>query len=84
MKKFATAMMLALTLAATGCQTSTTYGECKGFFNSDEKNPNLEYHYSTRNIVLAVIFSGSLLWPVLTGGLWLECPTGPKAPSTGK
>lgn len=84
MKKFAAATMLALTLFVTGCQTSTAYGDCQGIFTESDKNPNLEYHYSTRNIVLAVIFSGSLLWPVLTAGLWLECPTGPKAAPAGK
>lgn len=79
MRKFITALTLALTLSATGCTMSNQYGECKGLADENEKNPALNYEVSTGNVVLAIIFSETLLWPGLTAAFWLYCPTGPKA-----
>lgn len=78
MKKLFTALCLAATLCATGCEMSNNYGECKGFIDQGEKDPNLKYEVSKRNVILAIIFSETLLWPGLTGAFWVWCPTGRK------
>lgn len=77
MKKFTVALMLCLfTFAASGCRTSTDYGECIGV--QDDKNPNLEYHVSVRNTVLGLLFIQAFMIPT---AIWLfadfQCPTGP-------
>jgi hypothetical protein len=76
-KKIVAALALAgLITTATGCTTSTSYGECKGFANMDERDAKLKYEVSTGNIVWSVIFSETLLWPGLTAAFWIWCPTG--------
>lgn len=72
-------LTLALVLSA-GCETETDFGSCKGLVSMAERDPALVYEASTRNVVLAAIFSPSLIWPVMTGALWLWCPTGRAAP----
>lgn len=67
----------ALAAMLTGCTMDNEYGACKGFANESEKDPNLKYEVKTMNIVLAVIFSETIFWPVLTGAFWVWCPTGP-------
>lgn len=77
MRKFALALSLATCLS--GCVTETQYGDCKGLATKDEEDPNLIYKVKTWNVVAAVIFSPSLIWPALTGAFWLYCPEGKKA-----
>jgi hypothetical protein len=79
MRKFVTALTLALALGATGCRTETAYGQCKGLIDKDEEQANLNYEVSTRNVVLALIFSETLLWPGLTAAFWVWCPVSQKA-----
>lgn len=79
MKKFiASLALLGLITTVSGCRTSTSYGQCKGFVNKDEKDPNLNYEVSIRNIVVAGIFSASLAWPAVTGAFFVWCPTSRK------
>jgi hypothetical protein len=83
MKKIFTALCLAATLA-TGCTMSNEYGACKGLATEDEMDPSLHYSVSTYNVVLAVIFSETLLWPGLTAAFWLKCPDYRLSPPAGK
>lgn len=69
--------VIALGILLTGCRMETSYGSCKGLVNKDEKNSKLQYEYSVRNIILAGIFSETIIWPIVTGAFWLECPVGP-------
>jgi hypothetical protein len=80
MKKIGALALLAL-ITVTGCTTSNQYGECKGLVNEGEKDPRLNYEVSTGNVILSVLFGGSLVWPGLTAAFWVWCPTGPKAGS---
>jgi hypothetical protein len=73
-KKLIAPLMLAAALFTTGCETSNQYGACKGLASYDEKDPSLHYSYSTRNIILSVLFSETLLWPGITAAFWLKCP----------
>jgi hypothetical protein len=84
MKKIVAAICLAAGLMMTGCTMSNEYGACKGFANEDEKDPNLHYSIKTTNVVWAVIFSETLLWPILTASFWLKCPDYRLSPPAGK
>lgn len=79
MRKIATTLLLALALTATGCHTSTEFGECKGFATADEENPNLQYEVSVNNVFWAFVFSETLFWPGLTAAFWYKCPVARKA-----
>lgn len=67
-------LILAASLAG-GCATKTEFGSCKGLVTKAEKDPKLKYEVSTRNVVLAVLFSSTLLWPAATASFWIWCPT---------
>lgn len=56
-----------------GCARETQYGKCVGY--GQEKDPTLEYEYSTRNIVVGAIFAQTIFVPVLVFFKQLECPT---------
>lgn len=69
-------LTLVLLMCLTGCASSTQYGECVGI--NDEKQPNLIYKYSVRNIVISAIFIETLFVPLVTVLTQLECPVGEK------
>lgn len=71
MKKFLSFCLLAC-LAA--CTSETEYGDCVGL--TDDKNPTLHYEADVGNIVLAIIFSETVIVPVVVGVSELECPVG--------
>jgi len=78
MKKFLTTMLLGLVLfAGTGCDSETSLGECVGVL--EEKKPNLRYEYDAGNIILAVIFSQTLVVPAIVIFDSLECPVAKRA-----
>jgi hypothetical protein len=66
------ALVLALGLSA--CTMSNELGECKGLATEDEMRRDLRYEVKTSNVIWAVIFSETLLWPGLTAAFWLKCP----------
>lgn len=66
--------VLLLGVLLSGCRDSTQYGECIGLVN--DKKPELVYEVSTRNVVMAVIFSETLMMPILVGAFYLYCPVG--------
>lgn len=61
-------------LFATGCRTSNDNGVCVGVL--DQKKPGVEYELSIRNVALAVIFSETIVIPVIVVAKLLECPRG--------
>lgn len=70
MKKFLTLISILILLA--GCTTKTTYGECIGI--TDDKQPNLQYKADTGNIILAFIFSETIVVPAVVVFSDLYCP----------
>jgi hypothetical protein len=70
--------ILALTLGVAGCESSNQYGECVGIQDMKQESSKLEYHVPARNIILTVIFSGSLIAPAFFFFADFECPIGPK------
>jgi hypothetical protein len=71
MLKTAIAIFLLLILF-TGCENETEFGECRGVL--EEKDPNLYYDLSYRNIVLSVIFSETFFVPIIVVLDGYECP----------
>lgn len=71
-------LALSLVAALSGCKTHTDYGDCKGILNDNEKRQNLQYEVNTGNMIGAVVFSETLVIPLLVGGFWIWCPVGPK------
>ncbi len=67
--------MLLLLLTA-GCTSKTEYGECIGFF--DEDNPHLQYKLSIWNTFIAVVFSETLVVPIVYAADYAKCPVGHK------
>jgi hypothetical protein len=74
MKKIvALAILVAL---MTGCASKTEFGDCIGAF--EDKKPDLDYKLSVRNTVLAVIFSETVVVPVMVVANQTHCPVGKK------
>lgn len=72
-------LLVALTAGfiLSGCTSSTEYGRCVGL--GDKQSSKLEYEVSTRNVVLAVIFSETIFTPVIVLVKETYCPIGPKS-----
>jgi hypothetical protein len=71
------ALALAGVLSADGCRSSTEYGKCVGV--SDERDPALTYEVSPRNVILGVVFFGTIFAPLLVVLTEWTCPVGRKA-----
>ncbi len=92
------ASLLFMFSACSDSRSVTTYSEQKGKIVSqshvyepygwidfnEKKNPNVEYEIVYGNIVWSVIFSASLLIPVILTGFYLYEPVGPKIPDNLK
>jgi hypothetical protein len=63
-----------LLMAAVACQSRTDFGECVGAF--DDREPNLKYKVSTRNLVLSVIFFETIFVPAVVIVNETACPVG--------
>lgn len=70
MKKLAALVLVGLLMV--GCTSETPLGDCKGL--TDKKDPALVYEYDTGNVVLAVIFSETIIVPLIVVLSSLECP----------
>ena len=64
--------ILLVASALAGCTSKNEYGECIGAF--DEKKPGVEYKLSAWNTVLAVIFSETIIVPVIVIANETRCP----------
>lgn len=72
-------MLLALILATSACKTETDFGSCIGI--GDTGNPEVVYRTSTRNLILAIIFSETIVVPAVIVFTNIRCPealTNPK------
>jgi hypothetical protein len=66
-------MLLSVSLTAA-CRSETDYGQCVGV--NDEKDPALVYKYSTRNIIIGLLFAEMIAPPVVVILNELQCPVG--------
>jgi hypothetical protein len=64
---------------ATACTSSTAFGPCVGI--SDDRDPSLTYKVSAGNIFLAIVFSETIIVPVVVIADEVACPVGRKAVS---
>lgn len=71
-------LIIAATIIATlsGCTSKTEYGDCVGILQ--DKKPELKYELSVWNTVMAVIFSETIVVPVVVVANQHSCPTGKK------
>jgi hypothetical protein len=74
MKKFIA--IAAVAIALTGCTTKTEYGECIGVLQ--DKKPDLEYKLSGWNTFLAVVFSETIVVPIIVVANEHSCPVSKK------
>jgi hypothetical protein len=70
-KTIVAALMLAL---LAGCTTKTQYGECIGAF--EDKKPGVEYKLSALNLALAIVFSETIVVPIVVIADETRCPVG--------
>jgi hypothetical protein len=68
-------VICALAAALVGCENSRHGEPCVGIV--DEKNPDVKYEVSGRNLVVGFIFSETLFVPAYVILKDLECPRGP-------
>lgn len=74
-----TLILLILTTTITSCTTKNKFGECYGLANKEDiKKETLVYDYSTWNVFLGIIMSGSTIVPINVVGFNLICPIGEK------
>ena len=76
MKRILAALLISTIFAASGCVNETRYGNCVGLL--EEKDPALVYNASVQNIVLAVVFSETIIVPIVVALDGIECPTAKK------
>ena len=76
MKKIFACLFACFALATSACTSSTDYGQCIGV--AEEANPSLEYGVSAKNVVLAVIFSETVVVPAVVIFSEVKCPVGKK------
>ena len=60
----------------TSCASRTDFGECVGV--NDDRNPDLVYQVSARNVVIGVIFAEMIFPPILVILNQTFCPVGTK------
>lgn len=70
-----TAVLLIAALLA-GCTSKTEFGDCIGI--AEEKKPNLQYKVSALNVALAIIFSETIVVPVVVLVSEVSCPVAKK------
>jgi hypothetical protein len=74
-KKFKSlVLVLLMCVMLSSCTSHTQYGECVGLF--DEHEINLRYGVSAWNVIMAFIFSETVIVPVVVVLTELECPVG--------
>lgn len=72
-----TAVLLIAALLA-GCTSKTEFGDCIGI--ADDKKPDLQYKVSALNVALAIIFSETIVVPVVVLVSEVSCPIAKKVP----
>lgn len=74
--KYIIIVMMICSLFMISCKSKTEYGNCIGALGTEK--PELEYEYSMRNIILAVVFSEMIMPPILVTLNQYKCPVGMK------
>lgn len=74
MKKLIT--ILAVAISLTACTSKTEFGECVGVLQ--DKKPDLEYKLSIWNTAMAIIFSETIIVPVVVIANEYSCPVAVK------
>lgn len=70
-------LLIALMILVSGCTSETKHGKCIGL--DDEKDPKLVYDISTKNVILAALFSElAFIPPIVVLLTETYCPTGIK------
>ena len=64
--------LVAIAAALSGCTSKNEFGNCIGAF--DDKKAGVEYRLSVWNTVLAVVFSETIIVPVLVVANETRCP----------
>jgi hypothetical protein len=64
--------LLALAFTMSGCVSHTSGGECIGAL--DDKVPGVQYKISGRNVLIALLFSETIVIPVVVVLTDLQCP----------
>jgi hypothetical protein len=67
---------LLVMIALCGCVSKTEFGECIGI--TDDKNPQLVYKVSARNVVIGIIFFEVIVPPVVVLVDETYCPVAAK------
>lgn len=67
-------IIAALAIALAGCTSQTEHGRCIGVMQ--EKDPKKEYELSVWNTVMAVVFSETIIVPVVVIANQYQCPVG--------
>lgn len=75
-RNFLCAFIMFFALLFSGCEKENQYGKCVGI--DEDKNPNLTYKISTRNVILGVLFFEILIPPIVVLASETYCPTGYK------
>lgn len=70
------ALLVCVLALGGGCTSSTSYGECIGIL--EEREPDLRYSADVGNIVLAVVFSETIVVPLVVVLGEHSCPVGRK------
>lgn len=66
------ALLLSLCLVLAACTSETEHGDCVGLV--EERNPALKYEADLGNIFLGIIFSETIVVPIVVGVSEVYCP----------
>lgn len=78
MRKTYIVLLFTILSLLSGCISRTKYGSCYGLIGT--KEPNLEYKLSVYNVVIAVLFSETIVIPGIVLAAEIYCPIGLKEP----
>lgn len=71
MKRMLASLLL---MTVTSCTYSTEYGECYGLLSENKKDPDLIYEFDGGNVFWGLIFSETLVVPLIVVLDALKCP----------
>lgn len=74
MKKLMFVAVLCLALSLSGCTQHTELGECYGLLTTHKAKPDLVYEYDIGNIIIAALFSETVIVPIIVGADLIKCP----------
>ena len=84
MKRMFLASLLVCATLMMGCKSSTQYGECVGFLSDEDRSPDLQYSWSGRNLFWTIVFSETLVVPIVYAVGYSHCPVGNKSKKEAK